>query len=151
MPINNLQIESQNIRFCILMAMIKCYVQRQYVKKVYFELFINTKRLHHFSLALGASGEESDEAARESDAEDVVHVCGGSTQDVEGGDDDEGEEERVVVENRECCGLILGNLILLPQNSLVLLLLTDLLVISELLVHLLGHGGLSLDGQLVLE
>ena len=109
------------------MAMIKCYVQRQYVKKVYFELIINTKRLHHFSLALGASGEESDEAAREADAEDVVHVCGGSlrykvtshhleetgqtyTQDVEGGDDDEGEEEGVVVENRECCGLVLGNL-----------------------------------------
>ena len=43
------------------------------------------------------------------------------------------------------------NLILFPQNSLVLLLLADLLVISQLLVHLLGHGGLSLDGQLVLE
>ena len=42
------------------------------------------------------------------------------------------------------------HLILFPQNSLILLLLTDLLII-KLLVHLLGHRGLSLDSNLVLE
>ena len=42
------------------------------------------------------------------------------------------------------------HLVLFPQNSLILLLLTDLLII-KLLVHLLGHRGLSLDSNLVLE
>ena len=43
------------------------------------------------------------------------------------------------------------HLILLPQDSLIFLLLADLLVISKLLVHLLSHGRLPLDGHLVLQ
>merc|ERR1712073_175691 len=102
-------------------------------------------------LALGPGGEEGDEAAGQADAENVVDVWGGATQDVEGGDDHQGQEQSVVVEDGEGGGLVLSNLILLPQDPLVLLLLADLLVIRQLLVHLLGDGGLALHGNFVLQ
>ena len=61
-------------------------------------------------LALGAGGEEGDEAAGQADAERVVDVRRGAGQDVEGREDDQGQEQRVVVEDREGCGLVLRNL-----------------------------------------
>ena len=61
-------------------------------------------------LALGAGGEEGDEAAGQTDAERVVDVGRGAGQDVEGREDDQGQEQRVVVEDREGGGLVLRNL-----------------------------------------
>merc|ERR1712087_914645 len=115
------------------------------LKRLYKEFleFLDWNHRQHSSvrLALGPGGEEGDEAAGQADAENVVYVGGGATQDVEGGDDHQSQEQSVVVEDGEGGGLILSNLILLPQDPLVLLLLADLLVIRQLLVHLLGDGG----------
>jgi len=102
-------------------------------------------------LATGPSGQESNQTAGEADTERVVHVGGGATEDVKGQEDDQGEEERVVVEDGEGCSFVFGNLIFLPQNPLILLLLADLLVISELLGHLLGDSFLTLQSNFVLQ
>ena len=67
-------------------------------------------------LALGAGGQEGDEAAGEADAERVVDVGRGAGQDVEGRKDHEGKEQRVVVEDREGGGLVLSNLPRQPMS-----------------------------------
>ena len=51
-------------------------------------------------------------------------------KDVEGADDQDGQEQSIVVEDAEGGSLVLGNLVLLPQNPLVLFLARDLFVTS---------------------
>merc|ERR1712012_546235 len=63
-----------------------------------------------------------------------VDECGAERlEDIEGGEDEDGEEEGVVVEDGEGGRLVLGHLVLLPEDALVLLLAADLLVVVELL------------------
>jgi len=99
----------------------------------------------------GSSGEQGDDSRGQAHGEHVVEGGRESAQHVEGGQDEDGQEEAVVVEDREGGGLVLGNLVLFPQRALVPLFLADLLIVSQLLAHLLSHGGLALDGDLVLE
>ena len=47
--------------------------------------------------------------------------------------------------------MIQSNLVLLPQDPLILLFLADFLVVSKLVSHLLRHGRLPLQGNLVLQ
>ena len=90
-------------------------------------------------LHLGSGGEEGDEPRGDPHGGHVVEGGREPLQDVEGEEDEHGQEERVVVEDGEGGRLRLGNLVLLPEDALVLLLAGDLLVVRELLAHLLQN------------
>ena len=82
-------------------------------------------------------GDEGDDAGGDAHRRDVVEGRAERLEDVERGEHEDGEEDGVVVEDGEGGGLVLGHLVLLPQDALVLLLAADLLVVVKLAGHLL--------------
>ena len=98
----------------------------------------------------GSGGEECDESGADGHGGDIVDGGRVSGKDVKGAEDEDGEKEDVVVKDGEGGRLVLGDLVLFPQDPLVLLLPGNLLVVGQLGVHLLGHRRLALDGHLVL-
>jgi len=65
----------------------------------------------------------------------------------EGEGDEEEEEEQVVEEDRQVGGLGVGNLIGLPQNPLVFLLLRHFLVVGQRAERLNGNSTLTATGD----
>jgi len=104
-------------------------------------------------IVLGAapSGDESDDTGGDGHRGDIIEARREGLEDVKGGEHQDGEEESVVVEDGKRCGLVLCDLVLLPQDTFVLFLAADLLVIVQLPRHLLSHSRLSLHRDLVLE
>ena len=76
------------------------------------------------------SGQKGHYSSRQGHGPDIVDHGGEGLEDVEGADDQDGQEQGIVVEDAEGSGLVLGNLVLLPQNPLVLFLARDLFVSS---------------------
>lgn len=99
--------------------------------------------------SLGSSWEESDNSSCQRHGPDIVDHGGETLQDVEREDDEDGQEEGVVVEDAEGGGLVLGNLVLLPQDPLVFFLSWDLLIASIKLKIIInfrpGLGALELN------
>jgi len=102
-------------------------------------------------VGLGAGGEERQGAAGDAHREDVVDEWRRVLQDEEADEDDHGQVDGVVVEDGEGGGLVVGHLVLLPQDALVLLLARNLLVVAHLAVDLAGHRLLAPSGNLVLQ
>ena len=73
-------------------------------------------------------GQKGYYSSRQGHGPDVVDHGGERLEDVEGADDQDGQKQGIVVEDAEGGGLVLGNLVLLPQNPLVLFLARDLFV-----------------------
>lgn len=97
-----------------------------------------------------AGWEEGEKTRGASDGDGVVEGRRNSAEQVEAQEDGHGEEQSVVVEDGEDGGLEVSDLVLLPQDSFVLLLARHL-VISQQLCHLASHGVFALDGDLVLQ
>ena len=74
------------------------------------------------------SGQKGHYSSRQGHGPDVVDHGGEGLEDVEGADDQDGQKQGIVVEDAEGGGLVLGNLVLLPQNSFVLFLARDFFV-----------------------
>ena len=74
------------------------------------------------------SGQKGPYSSRQGHGPNVVDHGGEGLEDVEGADDQDGQKQGIVVEDAEGGGLVLGNLVLLPQNPLVLFLARDLFV-----------------------
>lgn len=107
--------------------------------------------LHIRSVRLCAGGEERQSAAGDAHGKDVVDERRRVLQDKEADENDNGQVDGVVVEDGEGGGLVVGYLVLLPQDALVLFLARDLLVIAHLTVDLAGHRLLPPSGDLVLQ
>ena len=73
------------------------------------------------SMLFSGGGEQGDNAAGSADGEEVVNVRSERLEEEEGGADEEEEEEGVVVENGEGGRFVVRDLVLLPQNSFVLI------------------------------
>ena len=76
------------------------------------------------------SGQKGHYSSRQGHGPNVVDHGGEGLEDIEGADNQDGQEKGIVVEDAEGGGLILSNLVLLPQNPLVLFLAGDLFVTS---------------------
>jgi len=101
--------------------------------------------------SFSGSGEKREDAPSASDGEEIVNMRRKGLKDEEGSADEEDEEERVVVENGEGGGFVVGDLVLLPQDTLILFFLGHLLIIGQFSHHLFGNGIFALDGHLMLQ
>jgi len=134
------------------------------LRALWFEAGVNLKSLSlveergggargvaRVNLGLVACGEKSQEASSRAHGQTVIEHGVEVLEDVEGSHDEQHQVQGVVVEDREGGGLVVGNLVLLPQHPLILLLLGHTFVISQFPHHLLGNSILTLQGNLVLE
>ena len=76
------------------------------------------------------SGQKGHYSSRQGHGPNVVDHGGEGLKDVEGADNQDGQEQGIVVEDAEGGGLVFGNLVLFPQNPLILFLARDLFVTS---------------------
>jgi len=72
-------------------------------------------------------------------------------EDEERGGDEEDEEERVVIENGESGRFVIRDLVLFPQDTLVLLFLRHFFVVSQSAHHLFRYSFFPFNCHLVLE
>ena len=79
-------------------------------------------------LSLRSSGQKGDDPGGHGHGAHVVDHGGKGLEDVERADDQDGQEQGVVVKDAKGGGLVLGDLVLFPQNALVLLFARDFLV-----------------------
>jgi len=99
----------------------------------------------------GFGRDEGDNACSCRCGDDVVGEGLEVLEGEEGEGDEEEEEEQVVEEDRQVGGLGVGNLIGLPQNPLVFLLLRHLLVVGQRSERLNSNSTLTATGDAVLE
>ena len=76
------------------------------------------------------SRQQSHNSSCQGHGPDIVDHGGEGLKDVEGADNQDGQEQGIVVEDAEGGGLVFGNLVLFPQNPLILFLARDLFVTS---------------------
>lgn len=96
-------------------------------------------------------GQKCEQTTSTADGENVVDQWCCRSQYEETGKNDDGQKQGIVVEDGECGGLVIGDLILLPQCAFVLLFAADLLVIGQLLGDFAGHSVLTTNGHLVFQ
>lgn len=94
-----------------------------------------------------AGGQQGDQAAGQQRRQGVVHRRRQALEHQTRQQHDDAEEDQVVVEDRVVGCLVVGDLVLLRQNLVVLLLAAQLVVC----VDLSSHGLLALLGDLMLE
>jgi hypothetical protein len=71
--------------------------------------------------SLGSGREQSNETGRQSDREEIVEGRAEGSQQDKRGEQEESKEERVIVEDGVVGRFIIGDFVLLPQHSLILL------------------------------
>lgn len=104
-----------------------------------------------YIILLSTSREQGQNACSRTNREHIIHSGRKGSQQIEAAENDDSQVQGIIVEYREGGGLEVGNLVLLPQYPLVLLLLAHLLVLGQLLHQLPGDGVFSLDRNFVFQ
>jgi len=103
------------------------------------------------SFLFSSSGEQSQETGGRSHRQHVVEGWREILEDNERGEEQDDQKETVVVEDGEGGGLVVSDLVLLPQDSVISVLSVSILVVCQLGILVSDDSLLALLSNLVLE